>query len=35
MRRLHYLGFKISGDGIEPSKRKVLVVKDFPTPKNV
>jgi len=29
MRRLDYLGFEISSDGIEPGKRKVLAVKDF------
>lgn len=35
MRRLEYLGFEISSGGIEPEKRKILAVENYPTPKNV
>lgn len=35
MRRLDYLGFEISSSGIEPGKRKIIAVKNYPIPKNV
>lgn len=35
MRRIDYLGFEISANGVEPGQRKNMVVKHFPIPENV
>lgn len=35
MQRLEYLGFEISKNGIEPGRRKIMAVENFPEPRNV
>lgn len=35
MQKLEYLGFEISKNGIEPGRRKIMAVENFPVPSNV
>jgi len=35
MKKLEYLGFEISKNGIEPGRRKILAVENFPVPNNI
>lgn len=32
---IEYLGYQISSEGIKPSERKILAVKDFPIPRSI
>lgn len=34
-KRIEYLGFEVSKDGIEPGRRKLLSLENFPEPKDV
>src|SRR5262249_49153971 len=33
-REIRYLGYKISGKGIEPDSKTIVAIRDFPTPNN-
>jgi len=35
MKKIDYLGFEISGHGVEPGQCKIMAVKHFPVPENV
>lgn len=34
-RTIEYLGYEVSAEGIKPSERKIIAVRDFPVPSNI